>query len=79
MGGSGYRLFNDLIQDGIPRTDHARGPLSIHRSLVFLDEVVALPAVLVWGRLADVYGFRLVSVVGHVIVGKSQNLNTLPH
>ncbi|KAG0141160.1 hypothetical protein CROQUDRAFT_664215 [Cronartium quercuum f. sp. fusiforme G11] len=37
-------------------------------SLVFLDELVALPAVLVWGRLADIHGFRLVSVVGHILV-----------
>ncbi|EGF98783.1 uncharacterized protein MELLADRAFT_95427 [Melampsora larici-populina 98AG31] len=37
-------------------------------SLVLLDELVALPAVLVWGRCADLYGFRFVSVVGHVLV-----------
>lgn len=37
-------------------------------SLVLLDELVALPAVLVWGRCADLYSFRFVSVVGHVLV-----------
>ncbi|PLW26265.1 hypothetical protein PCANC_20213 [Puccinia coronata f. sp. avenae] len=37
-------------------------------ALILLDELVALPAVLVWGRLADIYGYRAITVIGHLAV-----------
>lgn len=39
------------------------------RRLVFADEALELLLVLVWGRLADMYGPRTVVVASNVIVG----------
>ncbi|KAA1114775.1 hypothetical protein PGT21_022509 [Puccinia graminis f. sp. tritici] len=51
-----------LPSDRIGRTNGA---------LILLDELVALPAVLVWGRLADIYGYRTVTVIGHLAIAIS--------
>ncbi|OAV90653.1 hypothetical protein PTTG_28251 [Puccinia triticina 1-1 BBBD Race 1] len=54
-----------LPADRIGRTNGA---------LILLDELVALPAVLVWGRLADIYGYRTVTVIGHLAVAISLSI-----
>ncbi|CAH7683898.1 major facilitator superfamily domain-containing protein [Phakopsora pachyrhizi] len=46
----------------------------INGSLVLLDEIVALPMVLIWGQVADAYGYRLVTFLGHFIVAVSLSL-----